>query len=238
MKKTIQQMQLEKLCTNMIKDFEGEEKIPEQVDIESFVTNYLGYKILYENFVDRNKLGYTSDGESFIEVFRDELKIKVQFPEKTIVIDKFFLNDNQLQNRREIIAHEVGHIIYGLVEGKPVAGFYSDRADGYSNFSFLDIQKTMSINEVKADNYAVAILMPDYIIMNLINKYHDGKKFMVYDGVQFLPEDRNAFEKIARALAVSNTALFHRLKGLGGLVENTDNTYLKKLNIGGRKKNG
>ena len=236
MKKTIQQLQREKLCSNMIKDFEGENKIPEQVNVESFVTSYLGYKLTYESFVDRNKLGYTSDGESFIEVYRDDMIVKVKFPEKVIVIDKFFQSDDQLHNRREIIAHEIGHIIYGLVEGKPVSGFYSDNADGYSNFSFLDIQNAMNINEVKANSYAVSILMPDYIVLNLIEKYHDGKKFEVYDGVQFLPDDRKAFELIARKLCVSNTALFHRLKALDGLVECTDNTYLSKLNIRGTKK--
>ena len=227
MKKTIQQQQLEKVCTEMIKGFNGDDKIPENVDIDSFVTEYLGYSILYENIAVEEKLGFTSDGVTPLEVIRDSIKNRVIFPEKTIVIDKFYQDKKYDEKRRFILAHEVGHIIQNIVEGTAVVGFYSDLSSGCVGSSFLDMKESMSIVETKANKYAAAILMPDYVILDLVNKYHDGKKFTVYFDVLFTPKDMQCLEKIASILKVSYSALFYRLKDLGAFVKGDNETYVR-----------
>lgn len=232
MKRSIHQMQMEGVCRDMIKAFSGD-RIPEQIDIDSFVNEYLGYAIVYENFANRNKQGFTSDGTYPLEVIRDGVKRKVVFPPRTIVIDKYYQSKEREEQRRFILAHEAGHIVDSIVEGTTASGFLTDDSDGYANSSFLDIQQGMALKEITANKYGAALLMPDYVIGNLLRKYHDGKKFFVYNQCQFSPSDRQCLKKLTKILNVSYSALFYRLKDLGVFVECEDTSYLSKLNIGG-----
>lgn len=229
MKRTIQQQQLEKVCSDMIKSFNGDCENMESVDIDSFVTEKLGYSIEYESFAEENKLGFTSDGITPLEVIRDGVNYRVVFPARTIVIEKFYQDKKHDVQRRFILAHEVGHIIQNIFEGTALSGFYSDFSEGNIGSSFLDIKTGMSVVEAKANKYAAAILMPDFVIFNLINKYHNGKKFLLYNKVLFSPRDRKCIEKIAGILKVSYSALFYRLKELGAYMERNDDSYVKKM---------
>ena len=235
MQRSIQQQQLENLCSSMVKNFNGNEVVPEQIDIEAFANQYLGYSIIYEDFSNKNKLGFTSDGITPVEVIRNGTKKSIVFPAKTIVIAKTYLEKKKEQQKRFLIAHEVGHIIYGLVEGKTAVGYYTDPENGYEGSSLLDIKEAMSILETEANKYGAAILMPDYVVGNLIRKHHNGKRFILYDGIQFSPSDRCCFEKIAKILNVSYSALYYRLKDLGAFFQCEDSSYLKQLNLGGNE---
>ena len=63
---------------------------PKRIDIDS-VAAYLGLTVRYEKFAenDLDKIGFTSDGQSALTVFRNGKKQRIIFPKETIVLDSF-----------------------------------------------------------------------------------------------------------------------------------------------------
>lgn len=233
--KTIQQQQRERLCSSLVRDFIGSDVIPEQICIEKFITEYLGYAITYASLTKSDKLAFTSDGKTPILISVNGKTVRKVYPESTIVVDTFLKDDRNSTRRRFVLAHEAGHIIDAAVEGKIASGYYSDSTDGHKECTLEEIKQILTFDEANANQYGAAILMPDFVVGELIRKYHDGYKFNVYDEVQLVPKDRKAFMKIASILNVSWTALFYRIKALDGFVFQTEGEYIRKLNFGGRK---
>ena len=75
-------------------------KSPLKIDIEHFIIQYLNLNINYESFADSDKLGFLSDGETTVEIWREGRIVPVLFPTNTIVIDRYLLNPKELNRRR------------------------------------------------------------------------------------------------------------------------------------------
>jgi len=107
--------EIENLCEAMIKDFMKRKHYTNSrcVDIEAFVTEYLGIPIVYETFAesDPGRIGFLSDGKRPVWVMREKRKTQVVFPERTAVIEKCLQKPNEIGRKRFTIAHEGAHYI-------------------------------------------------------------------------------------------------------------------------------
>lgn len=76
--------EIESLCEALIKDFMTRKRYigSRCVDIEAFVCEYLGMKIMYETFAepDPGRIGFFSDGKQPICVIRGKEKRQIIFP--------------------------------------------------------------------------------------------------------------------------------------------------------------
>lgn len=90
MKKFTTYSEIENLCEAMIKDFMKRKYYTNAhcVDIEAFVTEYLGIPIVYETFAepDPGRIGFLSDGIRPLWVVRGNEKKQVLFPKNTVVL--------------------------------------------------------------------------------------------------------------------------------------------------------
>ena len=85
---------------------------PKRIDIDA-VAVYLGLTVRYEKFAenDLDKIGFTSDGQSALTVFRNGKKQRIIFPKETIVLDSFLRYPCESSRRRFTLAHEISHIL-------------------------------------------------------------------------------------------------------------------------------
>ena len=83
------------------------------VDIEGFVTSYLGLELEYENFAetDNGRIGFLSDGVRPLWVYRNHQRVQVLFPKGTVVLDSVLLRENESGRHRFSMAHEAAHKI-------------------------------------------------------------------------------------------------------------------------------
>lgn len=85
----ISQAEAEELCEAMLRQYLGRDApVPQSVDIDGFVRDYLKCTILYEAFAedDPNKIGFTGDGRTPLIIRRDGQTVSVVFPFKTMDI--------------------------------------------------------------------------------------------------------------------------------------------------------
>ena len=86
----ISQAEAEELCEAMLRQYLGRDApVPQSVDIDGFVRDYLKCTILYEAFAedDPNKIGFTGDGRTPIKINRDRQTVYVELTYKTIVLE-------------------------------------------------------------------------------------------------------------------------------------------------------
>ena len=185
------------------------------LDIEGFITDYLGHSIVYENISeeDKSKLGFLADGISPLRVTRDRKEIMVVFPEGTIVIEKYLIGDDEAARRRFTLAHEAAHII--LKKHAPMQAEPCFQAEYDSGICYTreDILRMFSINEACANRLGAALLMPEYRVERALRKFNNGNQILCYGGV-FPQRERLIVQKMANALGVSMTAMINRLKEL------------------------
>ena len=83
------------------------------LDIEGFITDYLGHSIVYADIAeeDKSKLGFLADGISPLQVTRDKEAVPIVLPEGTIVIDRFLMRADEAARKRFTLAHEAANEI-------------------------------------------------------------------------------------------------------------------------------
>ena len=100
MKKFTTYSEIENLCEAMIKDFMKRKHYTNAhcVDIEAFVTEYLGIPIVYETFAepDPGRIGFVSDGIRPLWVVRGNEKKQVLFPKNTVVLEKYLQTQTEI----------------------------------------------------------------------------------------------------------------------------------------------
>lgn len=115
MKKFTTYSEIENLCEAMIKDFMKRKHYTNAhcVDIEAFVTEYLGIPIVYETFAepDPGRIGFLSDGIRPLWVVRGNEKKQVLFPKNTVVLEKYLQTQTEIGRKRFTIAHEGAHFV-------------------------------------------------------------------------------------------------------------------------------
>ena len=210
--------EIENLCEAMIKDFMKRKHYTSSrcVDIEAFVTEYLGIPIVYESFAepDPGRIGFFSDGNRPVWVMREHRKAQVVFPDQTAVIDKCLQRPNEIGRKRFTIAHEGAHYILGKhIPMQSKAAFHSD-FDGEMVYSQEMLREMMSINEALTNRAAACCLMPQFLVQRNLNRHNGGNPLISYDGY-VLPQDQKlVIQKMADAMGVNYSPLFTRLKEL------------------------
>ena len=88
----ISQKEADELCSGMLRDYYAKWKqtdIPVCIDIEGFITEYLGATVTFENIREdeRDVLAFTADGIHSLKVYRNGKNESILFPKKTVVVD-------------------------------------------------------------------------------------------------------------------------------------------------------
>lgn len=218
MKKLTTYHEIENLCEAMIKDFMRRKHYTNSrcVDIEVFVTEYLGIPIIYEAFAepDPGRIGFLSDGIRPVWVQRGSAKSQVVFPADTAVIDRCLCRPGEIGRMRFTIAHEGAHYILSKhIPLQSTAAFHSD-FDGEMTYSRDMLREMMSLTETLANRAAACCLMPQFLVQRNLNRYNDGKPLIAYDGHVLAQGQKLVIQKMADAMGVNYAPLFNRLKEL------------------------
>ena len=186
------------------------------IDIEGFVTEYLGLKIVYENIAerDRTKIGFLSDGKTPLKVYRNNEPLAVVFPVNTVVIDRYLLRNSESSRRRFTLAHEAAHAVLKVHVPDQMGACYKSEYNSDADYCKEDYERIFSINESFTDRLAAAILMPLFLIKKVLKRHNNGRKVTCYDGGVFSQNQKVAIQKMADDLGVSYTAFVNRLKEL------------------------
>jgi len=236
--------QIDSICT-VLTDFYTEKKLDEgklitQIDIEDFVVNILGCKIVYESInsysstesdKEEDCLGFCSDGIEPISVIRNGHAEDVVFPKDTIVIDRY-LNEPNLSNRKRFtIAHEAGHVIKNRMTGVEQAEY--NHVNGVVLTSVPAMRKRYSYHEIEANKFAASLLMPEGMVAMLMHKYHKGEPIVVYQGNIVSGKDLKIITFMAKILGVAYSTMYYILQTLGFLVDGVLENYVEDTVIGG-----
>lgn len=141
------------------------------VDIDGFVTGYLKLPIIYRHFAedDISKLGFISDGRTPLRIYSENIKRSRIFPKGTIVIEQYLCNEREIGRRRFTVAHEAAH--YVADRSLAVAIFHREY-DKKRTYSTNDLKELFNINEANVDRLASALLMPEFMLHNYLNRRH------------------------------------------------------------------
>ena len=92
------------------------------VDIEGFITEFMGEKVEYPYFAeeDPNRIGFAGDGINALLVWNGNTVEEKVYDDRTIVIDRSMLDVEQSGRRRYTLAHEAAHKI--LKKARSAAG--------------------------------------------------------------------------------------------------------------------
>ena len=237
MKKFTTYDEIENLCEAMIKDFMRRKHYTNShcVDIEAFVTEYLGIPIVYESFAepDPGRIGFISDGRRPLWIHRNNTKVQVVFPEGTIVIESFLKRPYELGKRRFTIAHEGAHFVIDRhVPAQSQAAFHSE-FDGAMNYSQDMLRQMMSITESFANRAAACFLMPRFLVMRMLKQYNAGNNVVAYDGYVMSQDQKNLIQRIADAMGVNYSPMFNRLKELDLIEVKPIDEYLSRFRTEG-----
>lgn len=190
---------------------------PQEVDIDRFITNYLGAELEYQ-FLSHCGLylGMTIFEDSdYVPVFKPE-KWKAEYisvKAGTIIIDNSLLDDNQEHRYRFTAAHEAAHRIVHpdyfkkLSERSKVTGVLPPMVQCRKDTAFGTSSKHLSGDkdwlEWQANQLASSILMPESMVIKAV---HDAKR---------KSRSVNAgLEAVAEIFNVSNDAAHYRLVDL------------------------
>ncbi len=171
--------EIEALANNLIKKL-NINKLPIPVEV---IPKHLNIELQYESF----------DGQIDGLLYRDE-------DSEQYVIG---VNSKHLPNRRRFtIAHEIGHFL--LHHGESI---YVDGGSFQVNFRDSESSKGANIEEIEANLFAAALLMPEELVKETVMK-------RLKNGIDFLHESEE-LDKIANDFKVSVQALCIRLGRLG-----------------------
>lgn len=220
MKKRTSDKEIGALCTMLIEDFLGKFHYSNTriIDIVSFVTRYLGAKITYEKFAEKNRgvCGFISDGKTPLFIERDGIRQGVIFPVNVIVINKLLTDPDEQAKLRFTIAHEAAHLIMRKhIPGGYKAAFHTEfLAD--ENYSKEMFKEMMNITESMTNRAAATLLIPDFIMDRALTTYNEGNKVTIYVGSDMVIPDtsKRIIKRMADSMGVSFSTCYYRLKEL------------------------
>lgn len=219
MKSYISQAEIEELCEALVTQCYGEEVSSVQcVDIEKVVTGVLGCRVEYISFAeqDPDKIGFAGDGRTPLVVYKDGVVKSVVYPRNTIVLERYLRQEREEYRRRFVLGHEAGHIIVSQLDPTSEACFHREY-DKARSYSVSDLQARYGIGEWQANTFAAALLMPRFLMKDMLQLYHGGQSIPVYGEGVFHPREKILLHEMSEQLKVSFTALAIRLKSLGML---------------------
>lgn len=209
--------------------------IPLEIDIEHFIRHYLGLNISYESFADSDKLGFLSDGETSIDVWRNGKVIPVIFPINTIVIDRFLLNPKEYNRRRFTLAHEAAHFIISRMKKiSPNDAYFHREFDCEKVYTIDELRKELTFSERQADRLGAILLMSRKKVEEALFICNADLPIKIYSNTVCSAKDKEVIKDTAQKLGVSQTALRIRLEELQLLEHHEISEYISdELHIGG-----
>ena len=137
------------------------------LDIEGFVTDYLGLKIVYETIreEDRPVLGFLADGTSSLSVSRNGDEVGVIFPKGAVVIEKYLNLEGESSRKRFTLAHEAGHAILARHVPLQTGGCFQnafDEAVSYGRERKNDPQTVQAAERGTLQNGQESVLPPRF----------------------------------------------------------------------------
>ena len=215
--------EIETLCEAMIKDFFRSRHYTNSlcVDIEAFVKEYLGLPIVYDTFAepDPGRVGFFSDGERPLWVRRGSQKEQIDYPARTIVIEKFLLNPRESARKRFTISHEGAHDVLDRhipIQASPVAAFHSEY-DPDMTYTTDMLHEMLSINECFTNRAAACLLMPEFLVKRVLKRHNNSKKVVLYyeeSGSVLSQDQKLLIMRMADTMGASYTAFSNRLREL------------------------
>ncbi len=202
------------------------------VDIEGFVTDFLKLPLLYRSFAeqDTDKIGFIADGITPLQVFENGRKTVHVYDKGTIVIERCLRREHESGRRRFTISHEGAH--YVMDRTVPCASFHREY-DGERNYSKADFRNLFSFQENQVDRMGAALLMPRFMVRNVVNLHGCTDGIPVYGDSVLKAEDKLRIKKMANMMGVSFSAFLIRLRELGYLIYHPVSEYItKELGIG------
>ena len=206
--------EIEELAESLIRKFYGRrQQMPPAVDIDDFVSKFLKLPIVYHSFAeaDSGKIGFISDGTTPLWIYQNRAR-QVVFPRGTIVLEKTLLQPREKNRRRFTLAHEAGHYLVDRAIG--TASFHREY-DAERTYSPSELRELFSFRESQIDRLAAAVLMPKFMVRQILNRATSGRPISIYGDSLISLEDKLLVQKLADTMGVSYTAFFIRLKQLG-----------------------
>ena len=204
------------------------------VDIEKFITDYLKYRITYDNIAERDasKTAFLGDGKASLCVWRNGKREDIIPQADQIVIDTHFSQDSLNAPRRFILAHEAGHIIMDKLYGNTATAAYNNEFDVEREYSLQELCDLFSIKEAQATSMGVALLMPKTLITSLLRMFKGKKCIPIYGNSVLLDCDRKIIGDMAEHFNVSYKSMFYRIRSLKLFEYRLIDEYIA-MNLGG-----
>jgi len=195
------------------------------VDIEGFVTEYLGLPLFYRTFAekDSDKIGFISDGITSLRIYKNGTIVPTVFSKGTIVIEKCLRRENESGRRRFTISHEGAHFV--MDRTVPQASFHREY-DNERNYSPKDLKCLFSFKETQIDRMGAALLMPRFMVFNVVKTHGVKDGLPIYGDSILRVEDKLLIQEMANAMGVSFTAFLIRLRELGILKRHDLSEYI------------
>ena len=220
--------EIEELADGMMRQFLGRNcENATEVNIESFITEYLKLPVRYYTFAeqDKDKIGFISDGYSPLSIYDDKRIVKAVFPKGTVIIEKFLQSKSEHARCRFTLAHEAGHYIMDRSVSR--ASFHREY-DNERTYSHDDLKELLNFNESRVDRFAAALLMPRFILKNVMNKCSAPERIPLFGNGLMQYETKVLIHNMATTLGVSFSALLIRLKELKLIEYHSTAEYIEK----------
>lgn len=218
--------EIEELADSMIQQFLGDRTDTVLVvDIDGFVTDYLGLPVEYRTFAekDMDKIGFISDGVAPLRVMSGKIPEEHLFPRGTVVVEKYLLTAKEDARRRFTLAHEGSHYIMDRTVTE--ASFYREY-DSERPYAPQELRELLSFREAQVDRLAAALLMPRFMVLNIVKRFTGEGPIPIYGDNLLRLEDKLLVRKMADAMRVSYTAFLIRLKELHLLEPHSVSEYI------------
>lgn len=213
--------EIEILCEALVKDFIKRKQYRDVtcVDIEGFVTEYLGADLVYASFdeEDSGKVGFISDGKTPLGLRENGSRRMKVFPKSTIVIERALdCSPGESGRKRFTIAHEGGHLILAKHMEREEAAFHSEYS-ATMEYPQETLRKMFCLLETYANRAAACLLMPGFLVKKVLKKENAGKKLCIYGDGVLSAKTKGILQRMADDLGVSYSACLMRLKELDEL---------------------
>lgn len=215
MQNYVSQNEADELCLGLLRDYIGKGKeLPICIDIEGFLTQYLGATLIYENISERNGdvIAFTSDGEHTLHVVRDGKVQEVLFSKKTVVLDRFLLRVEESARRRFAMAHEGGHILDEHISPYPA---FKAEYNFTNQYEFKEFRERMNFSEHHADRIGAATICPLPSLERALREYNAGRRVPLYGDSVFPKREKVILRKMADAMGITHSVLVYRMKRFG-----------------------
>lgn len=201
------------------------------VDIEGMARDYFGLNVLFETIAedDPGKTAFCSNGVTALTVIRKGKKQRIVFPNNTVVLDRYYLRQDNYATRRFVLGHEISHKILGRVAPEHNNGNYNSIFDSERIYDFDELREIYHICETQANQMSAALLMPVFLLRKTLRRVMKANRFPVYGDYQMLPHDSQRLKQMADDLGVSTNTLFIRLRNCKMIYQKDIREYAKLI---------